>query len=382
MLVAMLSITMVAAYSQKDEIKAAKKLANAETPDFAGAIKTLENPSIQGSMDVWYAKGEIYSKQFDNEDDKRFQVPPQPMDVSVASEAAYNAYKAWMVCDSLDELASKNDPSKKGKLTYRKKSSEKVLKFKDFINNYGSIQFQAQNYKGAAQTFDDLSRMPKLPMFQGNEKIQANDSTFFYANENAQKAFMQLYKQQVENDTVAAENTLLLGLSRYPNNNFFLIQKIDNDIKHNKKDEAMANIDKAIALNPNIPNWYDVRGAIHSLFPEERAQAEADFNKAIQIDANYYDAYVRLGNLKRDIADDANSVALDLEMKNPREAAKSKQLSNKSYMEAIGYYEKARKIKNEESVLDSERKIYRRLGMKDQENQMKQEIAKLQNVVQ
>ena len=136
-------VSAASVFSQAEKIKEAKKLAGGETPDFAKAISTineaLQNPGTANDVEAWYTKGLIYSKQFDFEDDKRFQVPPQTPDVNIQSEAAYNAYKTWLIADSLDVIESQNNPKRKGKLKYHNDIVKKVYANKDYLNNYGAI---------------------------------------------------------------------------------------------------------------------------------------------------------------------------------------------------------------------------------------------------
>jgi tetratricopeptide (TPR) repeat protein len=82
-------------------------------------------------------------------------------------------------------------------------------------------------------------------------------------------------------------------------------------------DSAIANFDKAITLNPNLPEAYNNRGIIYSI-KGAYDFAIIDFNKAIELDPNDAAAYNNRGNafadkgeIDRAIADYDKSIELD-----------------------------------------------------------------------
>ena len=132
-----------------------------ETPDFYAAIRmadaAISNPEAQNSCEAWYIKGQIYQKQFDFEQDKLFQVPPQNPNQEIQSEAAYKAFETWLIADSLDVVESQNNPKRKGKLKYRSDIAKFVYKYKDYASNYGAILFQEGKVEEANRIFADCN---------------------------------------------------------------------------------------------------------------------------------------------------------------------------------------------------------------------------------
>jgi tetratricopeptide (TPR) repeat protein len=65
-----------------------------------------------------------------------------------------------------------------------------------------------------------------------------------------------------------------------------------------RNEEALADFDKALAIDPNFAQAYANRGLIHRQL-KRYDRALADYNKAIEIDPNYAAAYVGRGMVKR-----------------------------------------------------------------------------------
>ena len=73
----------------------------------------------------------------------------------------------------------------------------------------------------------------------------------------------------------------------------FLYYKINNL----KKAEII--IDEAIKLKPDLPNGYCIRGLILKRL-NKYDESRISLKKAIEIDENYFDAYINLGLLNKD----------------------------------------------------------------------------------
>lgn len=64
------------------------------------------------------------------------------------------------------------------------------------------------------------------------------------------------------------------------------------------KTKSMAEVDRAIALNPNLPEAYSLRGRL-SFVLSNLKEAEASFSKALQLDPNNFEALLWQGTLLR-----------------------------------------------------------------------------------
>lgn len=357
----------VTAFSQEEIIKQAKKIASGETPDFGQAIQMI-NQTLNGegknSADAWYAKGLIYSKQFDFEDEKRFLIPPQQPDVNMQSEAAYNAYKAWVVADSLDAIEAQSNPKRKGKLKYRNDIAKKVDHYKRYLLNQGVVLSQEGKGKEANKVFADVIALPKASFFAGYDKLNPSDSTYIWASEYYKLTLGDYYREVLASgDTIAAEKIIQGALKQYPEDPTFMTYGLQHDIWAGRNQEAVNKLNKAIELNPNNGVLYLVRANFNGLSPVTREKAESDYQKAMQLMPDNYNIIYAYGDYHKNLGDDAYNLANDVERKNPLQAKQLREKFVTEYNTAIANIEKARSMKTpvDDNLLSNLQMIYAKL---------------------
>src|SRR5207245_9340732 len=69
-------------------------------------------------------------------------------------------------------------------------------------------------------------------------------------------------------------------------------------MKANEKKSATEEVDRALALNPNLPEAYSLRGRL-AFLASDLDGAEAAFRKALALDPTAFDALLWLGTLLR-----------------------------------------------------------------------------------
>lgn len=363
-------VSAASVFSQAEKIKEAKKLAGGETPDFAKAISTineaLQNPATANDVEAWYTKGLIYSKQFDFEDDKRFQVPPQTPDINIQSEAAYNAYKTWLIADSLDVIESQNNPKRKGKLKYHNEIVKKVYNYntKNYFSNYGAILFQSGKAAEANKVFADVVNLPETNLFKGYDKINPQDSVFIFAKENYLITLKNVYLDILSSgDTVKAEKIATDAHKKYPEDPYFFTFVLQHDIWAGNFEQAKISLEKAIQMNPNNSVYYLVRAKINGMKAETRPAADADYKKVLSMNPESYDITYAYGDYKKMVGDDHYEEAINVERKDPAKAKAEREQFVANYNEAINYIEKARAMKSpaDPGLLDNLAKVYAKL---------------------
>lgn len=370
------------AFGQMTMVKEALKMAKGEAPNFEGAIRTidaaLENPETKNSCEAWYTKGLIYQKQFEFEQEKMFQVPPQTPDQDIQSEAAYKAMETWLISDSLDVEESKTNPKRKGKLKYRSDIAKFVYKNKDYASNYGAIKFQQGKAEEANQIFAQIAKMPSFPMFEGYEKMNPSDSTFIFAENNYKLSAINVYNNYLQNeDTVSAEAYAKKMNESYPEDPTFLTWTLQHDLWAGRNAQAEKKLNKAIEMSPNNYVYYLVRANIYGLNRATKAKAEPDYQKAMQLapeNAKYNVVYA-YGDYKRGVGDDAYNFFVDNERRNPAAALKSQDEFVDNYKQAIELLEQAHSMKTpaDDALLNELQQIYTKLrsfyyGKKDNVN--------------
>jgi tetratricopeptide (TPR) repeat protein len=74
---------------------------------------------------------------------------------------------------------------------------------------------------------------------------------------------------------------------------------------------ALADINRAIQIDPKNAQAYDVRGVFKASELQDTQGALADYNRSIQLDPNYVGAYINRGNLKDDKLQDTQGALAD-----------------------------------------------------------------------
>ena len=129
LVLASLLCIVVAGYSQKSNVNAAKsKASSLENPDFNAAKQLIEealvNEETKGSANTWFVAGYVYETSSDAE----FLKIKQGLggDMILAGQDAAKAYEYYLKAYELDQL-----PNDKGKVKpkFSKKIQQSLLKF-------------------------------------------------------------------------------------------------------------------------------------------------------------------------------------------------------------------------------------------------------------
>ncbi|MDR3704519.1 MAG: hypothetical protein P4L28_01265 [Paludibacteraceae bacterium] len=374
-LILALAVTSSLTFAQVENVKKAKSKASSDDSADVATAQTLitaalKDETTKNTVDAWYVNGLVYSKMFELQDNKRLEVPARKPDENIQSEVAYKAFKAWIVADSLDVVESKNNPKRKGKLKYREDIVEKIAPTKAYINNYGNILFNKQDFEGAKAVYEDFLSIPNLEMFKGSDKISPKDSLFIFTQNNLKLVFKRLcYKYLDAKDSVMYLKTLNEAIAVYPTDDYFLRNKIQYSINKGDEKGALENIDKTLALNPKNEVLYYVRGYIYAIKPDKQKEALADFQKAIDLKPDYAEAIAGYGDVLFGEGDIYYKKSV---MASNSAADALKKSADDLYRQAITYYEKARSLKyNDDTMLRRLQSIYRKLQMFDKEKEIR-----------
>jgi len=198
-------------------------------------------------------------------------------------------------------------------------------------------------------------------------------------------------------DSTAANDLLKKGRAVYPNDINLLIKETNYYINNHKSNEALENINKAIAAKPddyllyfaranitdNIANPKDLSGKDLPKPADYEARlkaAEDDYKKAIDIKPDFFDALFNLGvlynNHGREITVQADKLSSDKaadKQKYDSEQARATTEFNK----AMVVFEKALlTTPKDHSTMTALKQIYARLGLTDKMNAMIEELKK------
>ena len=392
-------------FAQKANVSKARSLADAETPDYAGAraaiAEALQNDETKDQANTWYVAGFIGYKEFDNGNIKR-QIG-QNVDINSWGAAVYESLDYWT---NAYDMAMVPTYDKKGRAKYDTRTPKSILpkvveyfQFQPLIAA-GFTAYENNNPSLAYDMFIAHCNIPEMKMMQDNPEEAAKllrDSSFYtclyyagrfayeaerydeavatlkrmnseHANANALRKeiiyaneyIYQIYMEQ--KDTVAAVDFIKGCIDLFPEEPWFMQNLINLYINSGQEEKAIEYLDIAIAREPNVGQYYNSKGSILARVGRFDESFKA-FEQAIAIEPNnalFLEtlgfAYVDLGNKLND----------DAAYYDAKEYAKAKVEIDKAFQNALPYFEKAYELEPDNyDYKRSLRSLYYRLGMND-----------------
>ncbi|MBQ2438541.1 MAG: tetratricopeptide repeat protein [Paludibacteraceae bacterium] len=392
-------------FAQKANVSKARSLADAETPDYAGAraaiAEALQNDETKDQANTWYVAGFIGYKEFDNGNIKR-QIG-QNVDINSWGAAVYESLDYWT---KAYDMAMVPTYDKKGRAKYDTRTPKSILpkvveyfQFQPLIAA-GFTAYENNNPSLAYDMFIAHCNIPEMKMMQDNPEEAAKllrDSSFYtclyyagrfayeaerydeavatlkrmnseHANANALRKeiiyaneyIYQIYMEQ--KDTVAAVDFIKGCIDLFPEEPWFMQNLINLYINSGQEEKAIEYLDIAIAREPNVGQYYNSKGSILARVGRFDESFKA-FEQAIAIEPNnalFLEtlgfAYVDLGNKLND----------DAAYYDAKEYAKAKVEIDKAFQNALPYFEKAYELEPDNyDYKRSLRSLYYRLGMND-----------------
>lgn len=383
-----LCVAASASFAQKKAVKEAQGIAKGDKADFTEArslIKgALENPESKDDAQTWYVAGFIEDQQFSAERTKQIlgQQPNEP----VMYDALIAILPYFKKAYELDQL-----PNEKGKIKPRFTKDIKSILGADHVYyfNGGAYFFDQKDYKKAYDFFNQYLEISELPMFAGSQTAE-KDSTFmtvqFYAavaatqlgdSPTAIKALSRAkdtdfrqndiyqylaYEYQQAKDTVNFEKTLEEGMSKFPNEEYYLMNLINNYIYSGRNEKAIEYLNTAIAKDTNNSQLYHVMGMVYETGLKDYANAEKFFSKALELNPDAVESLSSLGRVyyNQGVNKQGEANMINDSKKYQEELTVAKDLFKK----ALPYFEKAHQLKPEESeYMIALRGIYYNLNM-------------------
>ena len=386
-----LCVAASASFAQKKVVSEAQSIAKGSNADFGEArtlIKgALENPETKNDAKTWYVAGFIEDQQFNAERAKQIlgQQPNEP----VMYEALYGILPYFQKAYELDQL-----PNEKGKVKPKfTKDIQSILSANHvYLFNGGAYYFDKQEYKKAYDFFNQYVEISELPMFAGTQTAE-KDSTFmtvqFYAAaaasltkdsklaiaalERAKKTPYRQYdvyqylcyeygEAKTAQDSLMLEKTFEEGMQIFPDSAFFLNNLINTYIYSNRNEKAVEMLNVAIQKNPNDANLYNVMGRVYETGLKDYANAEKNFQIALEKDPSLTDALSNIGRIYYNQGVNKLSEAnmINDSKKYQEELSMAKDLFKK----ALPYYKKAHEAEPEKmDNMIALRGIYYNLNM-------------------
>ena len=392
-------------FAQKANVNKARGLADAETPDFAGArsaiAEALQNDETKDLANTWYVAGYIGYKEFYNGNLKR-QIG-QHLDVNQWGAAVYESLNYW---NKAYELALIPTIDKKGNEKYDTRTPKNIVpKVVEYFQQQpliiaGFTAYENNDPSTAYDMFMAHCNIPELPMMQNTPAEAAKllcDSSYYtclyYAGRfayeaqryddaiialskmNTEKAnanalrkeiiyaneyIYQIYMEQ--GDTAKAVESIKSSINLFPEEPWFMQNLINLYINSGQEDKAIEYLDLAISREPNVGQYYNSKGSILARIGRFEESFKA-FEQAISIEPNNALFLETLGFAYVDLGNKLNDDAIYYDAK---EYAKAKVEIDKAYQNALPYFEKAYELEPDNyDFKRSLRSLYYRLGMND-----------------
>lgn len=377
-----------ASFAQKKAVKEAQGIAKGDKADFTEArslIKgALENLETKDDAQTWYVAGFIEDQQFSAERTKQIlgQQPNEP----VMYDALIAILPYFKKAYELDQL-----PNEKGKIKPKYSKDIKSILSADHVYyfNGGAYYFDQKDYKKAYDFFNQYLEISELPMFEGTQTAE-KDSTFMTVQFYAAVAATQLgdsptaikalerakdtdfrqndiyqylaYEYQQAKDTVNFEKVLEEGMAKFPNEEYYLMNLINNYIYSGRNEKAIEYLNTAITKDPNNSQLYHVMGMVYETGLKDYANAEKFFSKALELNPEAVESLSSLGRVyyNQGVNKQGEANMINDSKKYQEELTVAKDLFKK----ALPYFEKAHQLKPDESEYKiALRGIYYNLNM-------------------
>lgn len=333
----------------------------------------IDHPKTMNSAKTWYYRGNIYLQIALDSNYKHLD--PN------ALEVAWESYKK---CDELDSRGEYKDDVR---------NNMQIIAYNFF--NSGVKFYNVKDYEGAAASF--------MNTFKVSQEIGVTDTLALenvafayelaedYANAEATYKMLLEYGKENPliynsladlhfkmNDSVVAEEYIIAGREKFPDNYQLLIAETNLNLARGDNEKAVYNLTQALETDPtNVTIWFALGTNYESTGNME--EAEAAYNKCIEIDPEYSNAYYNLGamynNMAADIMEKANELPLDKVKEYDAEKAKSDALLEK----ALPYLEKSDELKPDDiDTLITLKLIYTNMNKLDKLKEVNEKIKVLQ----
>ncbi len=374
-------------YAQKGKVTTAQSLKDegklAEALAAINEASDASNPKAEKSIPwakTWEVRGEIFQAIGQSKDENVKKLSSDPL------TEALNSYKKAL------ELDPKGSSSKSVKI--------KLTLLTNDLTNQAVASFQAEDYNKALSSFQQILEINNMPIIKADNPTAVDTVIIFnsglaaYNAEKYDKA-IEYYKEaakygyngartyslisasyQLMKDTVSALNSLKEGIQKYPDDNALLENMIQIYMWLGRTQEAMTNLEKAIAQDPTKPRYYFAQGSLYEKTGNEQKAIET-YKKAMEVDPTFFDAYYNLGALYYNKGVQQIDVANSIPANEPARYNEELKKADEWFAKALPYMEKCNELQaGERMVLESLKNLYYRLKMMDKYNAVIEQIGK------
>jgi tetratricopeptide (TPR) repeat protein len=348
------------AYNYMNEGKLDRALENIEP--------CITNEKTMVDDKTWRYRGQIYSLIANSTDENYKKLHPFPL------KEAINSYAKAMEFDP--------------KGVYKKEDLYNLGILQQQANYYGGVRYGEENFKSSynhfklgAEAAARLGAIDTVAMYNAGlsaERAKMYTEAAAQYQECIQHQYMgakmyiylaNLYEKSGEADKYMT--TVQAGRQAYPADGDLIRAELNYYLVNNKYVEAENNLKLAIQNDPNDKALHFALGVVYDNLKRYDEAAPA-YLKAINIDANYFDALYNLGALYFNQGVELNNAANDADDKT---YAKLRDQAKAKFVEAEPFLDRAKALQPEDcNTLISLRQLYAFTNQTDKWNKVKAEI--------
>ena len=256
--------------------------------------------------------------------------------------------------------------------------------------NQGATLYSNKDYENAI-TYFDVAKMAKPQdttafIYAGISAQQAGNldeaaenyaylvDSLDYKSEDFYNSLIYIYLVE-QKDSEKALNYLQKAQEAFPDNPEFLKQEITVLINNEEYDKAEQQLTKAIETEPDNAILYYNRGYLYEQMGQGE-QAVENYQKAAEIDPNYFDATFNMAAYYYNQAAETLQRANNMDLKEYEQKGQAIEDSAQVYFEkALPPLEKSRDLKpDDEKVLTTLQTVYTRLGMDEKAEEVQTKL--------
>ena len=328
--------------------------------------KTLDEPK------TWFTKGKVYKAIATSEDPTVQNLSPDAL-----KEAAAAFRKAM-------ELEGKESAP------MYVFSQQEIENLWGQMINEGATAYEATNYADAIKSFDKALLVKPTDttaaLYAGVSAQQLGNqdlaSTYFYKlveTGNADKDIFNtliVYERDQKENFEKAQVLIDQAQEKYPDDVQFKKQEVSLLLKQDKTAEAKAELEQAIAAEPNNPDLYFNLGYLNEELGDAEAAVSA-YKKALEVDPKHANSAFNLAvihyNRAADLIKEANSLGISA-----ADRKKTKELETKAkslFTEALPFLEKALELHpDNRTIMEITMVAYDRAGMKEKATELQKKV--------
>lgn len=318
---------------------------------------------------TWRYRGDIYAliAQFSEKSEIR----------GVTTDAISKGVESYLKARELDTKGA-----------YDKETSQGLENLRGMSINEGIGYFNSENFDKAYNSFNLANEI-------GAKFNVIDSSNVFNAGLAAERAEMfdeaiANYRKCIEMDYNGSQMFSILaevykgmgkaeeaqkvideGLAKYPDDQALITDKVNSQLGADDLGGAEGNLLKMIEAQPDNANLRFALGSVYDT-KGEKEKAEEYYQKAVDLDPEYFDAVYNLGALYFNKAVEMNTSCNDIPPSQISKYNKCMADTNKMFDKSLPHLEKARELKSDDpNTLQSLMQLYARKGETEKYDEIK-----------